>query len=241
MAFTPDVDVDDLPKRLTLKDLSEDDRPREKMQRHGVSSLTNVELLAILLRSGSTDCTVVEVAQQMLSMANNNLNDLGQLSMHQLTRLKGVGTTKAITVMAALELGRRRGNTAGSERPAINSSADVMRIMRPLLVDIPHEEFWALLLNRSNRVMDKVQVSKGGVSGTVVDVRLIMKPAVERLAAGIVLVHNHPSGCCLPSPNDKTLTQQTEQAAQLFDIKLLDHIIIASDRCFSFADEGLLG
>ncbi|MBR7068618.1 MAG: DNA repair protein RadC [Bacteroidales bacterium] len=239
MAYPPDSD-NNLPKRLTLKDLSEDDRPREKMQRLGVASLTNVELLAILLRSGSTDCTVIEVAQQMLNMANNNLNDLGQLSLHQLTRLKGVGPTKAITVMAALELGRRRGTMAGTERPTISSSSDVVRIMQPLLADLPHEEFWALFLNRSNRVIDKLRISQGGISGTVVDVRMIIQPAIERLAASIVLVHNHPSGNCKPSPNDKALTQQIGQAAKLFTIKLIDHIIITNGRYFSFTDEGMM-
>ncbi|MBQ9470328.1 MAG: DNA repair protein RadC [Bacteroidales bacterium] len=231
---------DDQHKRLTIKDLAADDRPREKLLLKGVAALSDAELLAILLRSGNADSTAVEVAQQMLGLAHNNLNELGRLSVHQLTRLKGVGQTKAVTVLAALELGRRRGATSAMERPSIRSSADALTLMRPKLADLPHEEFWVLLLNRAGGVLGTERVSQGGVSGTVVDVRLVLRPAMEKLAASIILAHNHPSGSPSPSPEDRSITQRVSEAAALLDIKLLDHIIVTCGQCLSFADEGLL-
>lgn len=236
---------DDIPaiypyKRLTIKDLAEDDRPREKMLRKGVAALSDAELLAILLRSGSADSTAVDVAQQILGLAHNNLDELGRLSVNQLTKLKGVGQTKAITVLAALELGRRRGVAAPTERPVIRCSLDIIELMRPKLADLRHEEFWVLLLNKANRLTDMVQVSKGGLAHTVVDVRLIMEPAIAQLSAGIALAHNHPSGDPMPSSSDKLHTEQVRKAAKLFNITLIDHVIITSNRCFSFIDEGLL-
>lgn len=240
MSLPDDHPTSDACRRLTIKELAEDDRPREKLLGKGVAALSDAELLAILLRSGSADSTAVEVAQQMLSMAHNNLNELGRLSVHQLTRLKGVGQTKAVTVLAALELGRRRGATAPMERPTIKCSADAMALMRPKLADLPHEEFWVLLLNSSCAVLGAERVSQGGVSGTVVDVRLVLRPAIEGLAASIVLVHNHPSGGIKPSSEDRSITQRVAAAADLLGIKLLDHIIVTNGKCLSFADEGLL-
>lgn len=223
-----------------MKDLAEEDRPREKMLRLGVMSLTDAELLAILLRSGSTDSTVVELAQQLLSMANNNLNELGKFDVGRLTKLKGIGPTKAVTVLAALELGRRRNASDILNREKVTSSQIVVQLMQPLLADLPHEEFWALLLNRSNRIIDKVRVSQGGTCGTVVDVKLVMKAAIEKLAVGIIMVHNHPSGNEQPSSADVQITKKLASAAELFSIKLIDHVVITDSKCLSFADEGLL-
>lgn len=225
-------------KRIMLKDWDDDSKPREKMLKQGVASLTNVELLAILLRIGSVNCTVVEVAQQLLKHVNNNLNELGKLDVQQLIKFKGVGTAKAVTVLAALELGRRRNASDILDRERVTSSNVIVRIMQPLLADLPHEEFWVILLNKANRVIDKIRVSQGGIAGTVVDVKIIMRDALNKLASGIILVHNHPSGNPSPSNEDRQVTAKLKSAAALFDIVVLDHIIITDSRCFSFADEG---
>lgn len=232
--------MEDENKRLTLKDWAEENRPREKMLKLGAASLTDVELLAILLRSGSTSYTVVEVAQQMLNRVNNSLNDLGKLNVSQLTRFNGIGPAKAVTVLAALELGRRRKETEPTERPNINSSTAAIKIMQPILADLPHEEFWILILNHSNRLVDKMRVSQGGIAGTVVDTKLIMRTALDKLATSIIMVHNHPSGNNQPSAEDKQITERVKRAASTLDINLLDHIIITDGSCYSFADNGLV-
>lgn len=225
-------------KRLTIKDLAEDDRPREKMERKGASSLSDAELIAILLRVGNASETAVDVAQRLLGQVNNSLNELARLSLHQFTKIKGIGRTKAITILAALELGRRRSAEGPVNRERIFSSRSVIDIFQPALADLPHEEFWVLLLNKANRIIERVKVSQGGVGGTVVDPKLVLKHAVERLASAIIVVHNHPSGNPQPSDKDIALTEKLKNAAQLFDITLLDHVIVTDGECYSFADNG---
>lgn len=227
-------------KRLTIKDWAVEDRPREKMQKKGIGSLSDAELIAILLRSGNSDETAVTVAQRLLTLAQNNLNELGKFSLHQITQIKGIGEAKAITVLAALELGRRRKVVEAINRERVTSSHDVVEIFQPMLADLPHEEFWALLLNKANKVIDKVRVSQGGVAGTVVDVRIIVKTAVEKLASSIIIAHNHPSGNPKPSDKDIAITKKLKDAANLFDISILDHLIITDNECYSFADNGNL-
>jgi DNA repair protein RadC len=227
-------------KRLTIKDWAVEDRPREKMLHHGIGSLSDTELIAILLRSGNPEETAVELAQRILNMAQNNLNELGKFTIHQLTQVKGVGEAKAITLLAALELGRRRKSVEAINRERITSSRNVMEIFQPLLADLPHEEFWVLLLSRANKVLDRVRVSQGGVTGTVTDVKIIIRTAVEKLASAIIVVHNHPSGNPKPSNKDIAITEKLKQAVDFFDITLLDHLIITDSKCYSFADEGAL-
>lgn len=227
-------------KRLTIKDWAVEDRPREKMLHQGIENLSDTELIAILLRSGNPEETAVELAQRILNMAQNNLNELGKFTIHQLTQVKGVGEAKAITLLAALELGRRRKSVEAINREQITSSRNVMEIFQPLLADLPHEEFWVLLLSRANKVLDRVRVSQGGVTGTVTDVKLIIRAAVEKLASAIIVVHNHPSGNPKPSEKDIAITEKLKQAVDFFDIALLDHLIITDSKCYSFADEGTL-
>lgn len=227
-------------KRLTIKDWAVEDRPREKMLQKGIGSLSDAELIAILLRSGNSDETAVTVSQRLLTLAHNNLNELGKFTLHQITKIKGIGEAKGITVLAALELGRRRKGVEVLIRERITSSNDVVEIFQPMLADLPHEEFWALLLNKANKVIDKVRVSQGGVAGTVVDVRIIVKAAVEKLASSIIIAHNHPSGNPKPSDKDLSITKKLKDAANLFDIALLDHLIITDNECYSFADNGNL-
>lgn len=227
-------------KRLTIKDWAVEDRPREKMLQKGIGSLSDAELIAILLRSGNSDETAVSVAQRLLVLAQNNLNELGKFTLNQITQIKGIGEAKAISVIAALELGRRRKAIDALTREKITSSRDVIEIFQPILADLPHEEFWALLLNKANKVIEKVRVSQGGVAGTVVDVRIIIKSAVEKLASSIIIAHNHPSGNPKPSDKDISITKKLKEAGNLLDISLLDHIIITDNECYSFADNGNL-
>ena len=210
------------------------------MLHQGIGSLSDTELIAILLRSGNPEETAVELAQRILNMAQNNLNELGKFTIHQLTQVRGVGEAKAITLLAALELGRRRKSVEAINREQITSSRNVMEIFQPLLADLPHEEFWVLLLSRANKVLDRVRVSQGGVTGTVTDVKLIIRAAVEKLASAIIVVHNHPSGNPKPSEKDIAITEKLKQAVDFFDIALLDHLIITDSKCYSFADEGTL-
>ncbi len=227
-------------KRLTIKDWAVEDRPREKMLQKGIGSLSDAELIAILLRSGNTDETAVTVAQRLLTLAQNNLNELGKFNLHQIMQIKGIGEAKAISVLAALELGRRRKAVEALNKERITSSRNVIEVFQPMLADLPHEEFWVLLLNKANKVIDKVRVSQGGVAGTVVDVRIIVKAAVEKLASSIIIAHNHPSGNPKPSDKDISITQKLKDAANLFDITVLDHLIITDNECYSFADNSNL-
>ncbi|MDR3132977.1 MAG: DNA repair protein RadC [Prevotellaceae bacterium] len=221
---------------LKIKDLSPDDRPREKMIAKGAAALTDAELIAILLRSGTRSETVVEVAQQVLALSGNNLNELGKIERSRLQKIKGIGATKAITLLAALELGRRRAAAQAAPRAKIRAAEEVVRLMSPLLADLPHEEMWLLLLNRANCVMERIKISQGGIHATAADTRMILKQAIEKLASGIILVHNHPSGSANPSSEDLLLTGKVQQAAALLDIQFHDHIIIAGNDFYSFAE-----
>ena len=228
-------------EHLRIKEWALEDRPREKLIAKGLGSLSDAELLAILIGSGSAKESAVDLAKKILRDCNNNLNELGKKSVADLKRsYHGIGDAKAITIVAALELGRRRKQQEAYVRPKITSSNDAFNIMQPILGDLPHEEFWVLLLNRSNKVITKFRVSQGGVSGTVIDVRLILKPAIENLASSIILCHNHPSGNIYPSDADEKITEKVSEAADVMDIKVLDHLIITADKYLSFADEGKL-
>ena len=226
-------------KNLTIKEWSADDRPREKMLAKGISALSDAELLAILIATGTKSQSALDLARAVLSSADNNLHLLGKRTITDLTKIGGIGEAKAVTIMAALELGRRRRN-ADLERAEIKSSAEAFEVMQPVIGDLPHEEFWVLFLNRSNRLIDKTLISSGGVSGTTVDVRIVMKLAVEKLASGLILVHNHPSGNLQVSAEDKNITNKIAGAAKLFDISVMDHLIIADKKFCSFADMGIL-
>lgn len=229
-----------LNKKLSIKEWSAEDRPREKMLTKGINALGDAEILAILIGSGTRDESAVEVAKRILYSCNNNLSELGRQTIKDLCKIKGIGEARAITIVSALELGRRRAASEPISRKQVASSSDVIELFHPLLSDLPHEEFWVLLLNRSNKVIDKHRISQGGLSGTITDIRLIMKQALDSLACNIVAVHNHPSGNKTPSDADKKITAKLKEAAGIFDIQLLDHIIITPAGSFSFADEGLI-
>ena len=226
---------------MKIKEWSPDDRPREKMLSKGIASLSDAELLAILIGSGNTTETAVQLAQRILSSVQNNLNVLGKLSIKDLTiQFKGIGTAKAVTIAAALELGRRRTLSDVPERPSIRSSQDAWQLMRPHLADLPHEELWMLLLNRAGKVIDTQRISQGGTGDTSADIGMILKAAIQALAHGIILCHNHPSGNLHPSRQDDQLTQRLKEAALLIEMKLFDHLILADNRYYSYADEGKL-
>lgn len=226
---------------MKIKEWAEEDRPREKMLLKGIASLSDAELLAILIGSGNSRETAVQLSQRILNSVNNNLNALGKLSVKELMfKFKGIGKVKAITINAALELGKRRGNSDPVQRPVIHSSSDVYRIFYPLLCDLPHEELWIALTNRSSLVIEKVKISQGGISETSADLRIILKAAINALAAGIILCHNHPSGNPHPSRQDDLLTQHLRDAARLLEIQLLDHIVLADGSYYSYSDEGPL-
>lgn len=226
---------------MKIKEWAAEDRPREKAQNKGISALSDTELLAILIGSGNRKESAIQLAQRILSSTGYNLNALGKLSINDLTReFKGIGTAKAVTISAALELGKRRRQSDSPARPSIRSSREAWQLLYPDLCDLPHEELWILLTNRSGRVIDKLKISQGGVSETTADLRIILKAAIQALAAGIILCHNHPSGNLRPSQHDDTLTQRLQKAAQLLEISLLDHIILSDNAYYSYADEGRL-
>ena len=230
--------MEDADGRLRIKQLAEEDRPREKMLLKGAASLSDAELIAILIRVGNTEETAVQLAQKILSSVSNNLHSLGKLPVKNFMTHKGIGEAKAITIAAALELGRRRSISEPEKRDGIQSSKDAFRIFYPLLCDLPHEELWAALVSSSGKVINKVRISQGGISETSVDLRILLKEAINFTCHGIVLCHNHPSGNLQPSTHDDRLTSQVENAAKLLNIKLLDHIIISDNNYFSYADEG---
>lgn len=227
-------------KHVNIKSLAEDDRPREKLASLGRHTLSDAELIAIVIGSGNKTETAVQLAQRMLHEHSNNINQLAKLSIPDLRKYKGVGLVKAINIAAAFELGRRRNESGTTEREKITSSVIAYRILQKRLSDLPHEEFWILVLNRANQVMKEEYLSKGGISGTVVDVRLICKLALQSNASGIVIGHNHPSGQVVPSEQDKAITKKLKDALKFFDIALLDHLIIGDQQYFSFSDDGLL-
>ncbi|HKL09103.1 MAG TPA: DNA repair protein RadC [Bacteroidales bacterium] len=225
---------------LRIKEWAVEDRPREKLLKKGIQSLSNAEIIALLIGSGTKNESAVDLSKKILKKANNNLNELGKLDVNELMKNKGVGEAKAITIMAALELGRRRKIAEIIEKKKITQSNDVFEFFQPLVGDLPHEEFWILLLNRSNRMIENKKISQGGVSGTVIDVKIILKYAIENLASSIILCHNHPSGNKIPSQADNAITKKLVDAGSLLDIKILDHIIIADTEFYSYADEGNL-
>lgn len=227
--------------KLNIKDWAEEDRPREKLLIKGVSSLSDAELIAILIGSGNKNETAVELSQRILHSTQNNLNQLGKLNVKELVNnFNGIGEAKAITIIAALELGKRRKEENRLTLPQINSSKDVYSILYPILSDLKYEETWVLLLNRSNKVIRKYQVSKGGISGSIIDIRLIMKEAIDAVASAMILSHNHPSGNIKPSIEDDTITNKLKKAGLLMDIPLLDHIIIGENCYYSYKDESRL-
>lgn len=225
---------------LNIKSWAAEDRPREKLLLKGRAILSDAELIAILLGTGTSSLSAVDLAKNILQTVNNDLNELARLTVKDLVKIKGIGEAKAITIISALELGRRRKDSLAEEKPKIGGSADVFEILKADLLDIPHEAFWIVLLNRANRVIKKHQISQGGVAGTVADPKLIFKVAVEELASGIILAHNHPSGNLSASQADIDLTRKLKESGKLLDIQVLDHIIIAGKKYFSFADEGLM-
>lgn len=219
---------------------SEDDRPREKLLAKGKLTLSDAELIAILIGSGSRNETAVTLSKKILLSAGNNLNNLGRLSLNQLMSFKGIGEAKAVAIVAALELGRRRREAEAATITKIKSSQSVFDLMQPVIGELPHEEFWVLYLNNANKIVFKAQLSKGGLTGTVVDVRIAFRPAFEYGATGIILCHNHPSGTLTPSDADRQITRKLRLAGENLDIKILDHLIVTEKNYFSFADEGIL-
>ncbi|MGI8891894.1 MAG: RadC family protein [Bacteroidia bacterium] len=226
--------------KLSIKLWAESDRPREKLLEKGSHVLTDAELLAIIIGSGSRSETAVELCQKILKEKNNDLYELSRMTVSELTRFKGIGAAKAISIVAALELGRRRRETIAPKKEKITCSKDVVDILQPVLGDLVKEEFWIILLNRANIVIGKKRISEGGVAGTVADSKIIFKEAVDKLASSIILSHNHPSGNVKPSDADLKLTKRLKEAGQIFEIPVLDHIIITQNSFYSFADEGLM-
>jgi DNA repair protein RadC len=225
---------------LTIKNWAEEDRPREKLLAKGIAALSDAELLAILIGSGSRHETAVELSKRVLALTAHNLNELGKLSVNDLMQLHGIGEAKAISILAALELGRRRRQSEPLRRSAVRASSDMAAYFSPMLADIPHEEFWVLMLNAHLKVIGAQRVAQGGVGQAQVDMRLLFKPCIENLAHAVAVAHNHPSGNAAPGKEDKALTQRIKASAELLNMRLVDHIIIADTTYFSFADEGLL-
>lgn len=224
----------------TIKTWAEDDRPREKLLKIGASNLSDSELIAILLRTGKKNATAVDIAKNLLKKNNHDLTELSRCTVAELSKISGIGKVKAITLAAALELGRRRRIAETPKRIKITSSKVIAELMIPHLSDLSHEEFYIILLNRNNEIINRISLSAGGISGTVVDPRTAFKAAIDALASAMILCHNHPSRNLSPSEEDKKLTAKMKQAGDLLDIRVLDHIIIAGNNYFSFADEGLL-
>lgn len=227
-------------EKLNINQWAEEDRPREKMMAHGARVLTDAELLAILIGSGSQDETAVELMRRVLSACNNNLNELAKLSLEQLCRFKGIGPAKAVTVMAACELGHRRKLAEVEERLVVRTARDLYNHFHPKLADQPVEEFWVMLLNNACRVIDSRCVATGGITEVTVDVRLVLREAILGRATAIALCHNHPSGNVRPSRQDDLLTDRLRQACDLMNIRLMDHIVLTDGRFYSYADEGRL-
>jgi DNA repair protein RadC len=226
---------------IAITDWAEEDRPREKMVLKGKQALSDAELLAILIGSGTVGQSAVALAQEILQQSNNNLNELGRKTLKELEKNhKGIGLAKAITIAAALEIGRRRQISDIPERPKIESSKDAARMIAPIIADLNYEEFWVLFLNRNNEVTERRKISQGGSSSTVVDVKMLFKTAIELNSSGIIAVHNHPSGSLQPSKEDLKLTQKIKEAGLILDIKLMDHLIISDRGYYSFADHGTL-
>ncbi|MDD3858970.1 MAG: DNA repair protein RadC [Bacteroidales bacterium] len=226
--------------KKSIKNWSEGDQPREKLLKKGNDSLSDAELIAILIGSGSVDKSAVELAREILDSCNNNLNLLGKKSVLELIKHKGIGEAKAISIVAAMELGKRRKLEKAMEQKKITSSNIAFEYFQPLMCDLTHEEFHIMFLNRANIIIDSIRLSTGGTTGTVMDVKLIIKQALDRLSQGLIIAHNHPSGNKQPSKADFDITKKIKEAAAIMDISLLDHIIIAGNNYYSFADEGAI-
>jgi len=227
-------------KNLRITDWALEDRPREKLLAKGIQSLSDAELIAILIGSGSRNETAVELSKRILADVANNLNELGRMSVQDLQKYKGIGEAKAISIVSAMELGKRRKISEILEKKQVGSSKDIFELFVSLVGDLPYEEFWIAFLNRSNKIIDTKKISQGGVSGTVIDNRIILKMAIDRLASGIIICHNHPSGNKQPSGQDIEITKKLTEAGKFLEINVLDHVIIANNGYFSFADEGLI-
>lgn len=232
--------MDSYDQKITIKSWAEEDRPREKLIQKGRRTLTDAELIAILIGSGSRNESAVELSKRILHACENDLNNLGKLGVQELSKFKGIGEAKAITIIAALELGRRRKESVLPDRIQVTSSRDIFQAIKSQFADLNHEEFWIVLLNRANKIISKHLISKGGQAGTVADPKIIFQTALENHAAAIMLAHNHPSGNLKPSQADLDLTRKLKSAGLLLDIAVLDHLIIANNVYYSFADEGVI-
>lgn len=230
----------DYHKNIPIRLWAEDDRPREKLQMKGKRALSNAELIAILIGTGTKEHTAVELSKRILKASGGKLKELSRLSAADLMKNKGIGEAKAVSLIAALELANRSGSEQGLARKKVSSSRDVYVFFKPLLQDSSYEEFWIMLLNRGNKIINSICISQGGLSGTVADPKKIFKTALEQYAASVILCHNHPSGNIKPSESDIRLTQKLKKAGSFLDLPVIDHIILGDDSYFSFADEGLL-
>lgn len=247
--FPPGRSVSDLPEatlpptrrnRLSIKEWNEQDRPREKLMSQGASALSDAELLAVLIGSGTVEHSAVEIGRQLLDSVGGSLVELGRKSLSELQTFNGIGLARGVSIAAALELGRRRGAADLPTPEYITGSTDIIATFHPLLSDLPHEEVWVMLLTRSKRIIERFRISQGGIEGSVIDPRIVIRRALDRNATGIILIHNHPSGNPAPGEQDMLNTRKVQQAASYFDMRLLDHVIIADTSAFSFAEEGLL-
>jgi DNA repair protein RadC len=227
-------------QKHSIKEWAKGDRPREKLLSKTPMALSDSELLAILINNGTKDKSAVDLAKEVLHLGKNNLNELGRISVKELTKIKGIGEAKAITIAAALELGRRRQAIGSLEKPVVKDSKEIANYLQAILRDHNHEVFAVVFLNRGNRINHFEIISQGGITGTVADPRIILKKALEEDAVSLILCHNHPSGNLRPSKADEELTFKIREAAKYFDIKVLDHIIVSDEGYFSFADEGIL-
>jgi len=232
--------MNDYPKKTSIKGWAEDDRPREKLLNKGKNSLSDAELIAILIGSGNTEESAVELSRRILGSAGSNLIELSKMNISDLTRFKGIGEAKAISIVAALELGRRRRSAEAQQRSSIKSSHDAFEHFYSALSDLQYEQFWILLLDQAHKVLRLVQISDGGLTGTVADPKKIFKSAIENNAPAMILCHNHPSGQLKPSDADIQLTKKLVKGGEMLDIRVLDHLIIGTDKYYSFADEGIM-
>lgn len=226
--------------KLSITQWALEDRPREKMMEKGAEALSDAELLAILIGSGNTDESAVALMRRLLISCDNNLNSLAKWEVRDYSQFKGIGPAKSITIMAALELGKRRKLQDAKERQRITCSKDIYDIFQPIMCDLEQEEFWVLLLNQAAKLIDKIRISAGGIDGTYTDVRTILREALLRRATQIAVIHNHPSGNINPSQPDRILTEHIRKASDTMNIRLIDHVIVCEDQFYSFADEGLL-
>jgi len=226
--------------KLTLKEWNDEDKPREKLLSKGKFSLSTSELLAILLRTGRVSLTAVDLAKQLMQSADSSLNNMARFGVSDFKKFKGIGEAKALTLIAALELGRRRKEEDSGDRKQVAQAKHAYEVIRPHLMDLPHEEFWVLLLNRSHHLLKVCRISTGGISGTIADPKLVFKAALDAQASALILVHNHPSGNLRPSRQDIQLTKKMKQAGQFLELPILDHLIYTNDGYYSFADEGML-